>query len=191
MEKAITGIILAGGKSSRMGADKGLLVYKNQFLIDYPIALLTNYCSEIIISSNSSNYDYLNVRVIPDVMEPIGPIGGLFTCLNASNTNWNLFLACDMPFVNSQIIDLLIINKDKYDAVLPSINGWPLPVCGLYNKNIISVMKSEINMGRYSLQNLLKKSKTLILEIEDNELRNKLQNINTKEDYSLLINDTK
>lgn len=188
MEDAITGIVLAGGKSSRMGTDKGLLVHNNRMLIDYPIALLSIYCSEIIISSNSSNYDYLKKRVISDEFAPIGPIGGLFSCLKASNTEWNLFLACDMPFVNSQIIDLLVKNRRNYDAIVPSINGWPLPVCGVYRKNILPLLKSQIENDKHSLQSLLKQANTLIFEIEDSEQRNKLININTKEDYSQIVN---
>lgn len=183
MEKPITGIVLAGGKSSRMGTDKGLLMMNQKPLISYPIRLLKNYCQEILISSNSDSYEFLNLQIVTDTHPTIGPIGGLYACLNASQTEHNLFLACDMPFVDSTLIDLLLQHIDNYTVIVFSIDNFPIPVCGYYHKSILPKLKFEIENERHSLQNLLSKTTSLIIEIKDESQRNQLKNLNTLDEY--------
>jgi molybdenum cofactor guanylyltransferase len=184
METTITGLILAGGQSRRMGCDKGLLLLNNKNLIDYPVAILRTVCSNIIISANSSAYNYLGLPVIPDIHESIGPISGLYSGLQESKTAQNIFLACDMPFVDFEILDILMQQKEKFEIIVPSVNNWPLPVCGYYNKAILHVMEIEISKGNFSLHGLLNNCNSLVIEIENESTRNKLMNINTWEEFN-------
>jgi len=77
----ITGIILAGGKSSRMGKDKGWVLFRKKPLIDYAVELLGGICQSIVISANNSAYDKLGLPVYHDIIPDSGPMGGIYTCL--------------------------------------------------------------------------------------------------------------
>ena len=93
MEKErITGIILAAGKSSRMGTEKGLLSFKSINFIENIINTIKPFCDEIIISSNSNHYDYLSFKIVDDNYNDKGPIAGLEACLSKSKTDKNLFV---------------------------------------------------------------------------------------------------
>lgn len=183
METTITGIILAGGESQRMGSDKGLLLLNNKKLIEYPVDVLRKVCRNIIISANTSGYNYLGFPVVADKYKSTGPISGLYAGLQASKTAHNIILACDMPFVDLGILDILLLNKEKYEIIVLSVDDRPLPVCGYYNKAILTLLESEINKANFSLQGILKKCNSLIIEIENESIRKKLMNINTREDF--------
>lgn len=190
MESTITGIVLSGGESQRMGSDKGLLLLNNKKLIEYPVDILRKVCKNIIISANTSSYNYLGFPVVADKYKSAGPISGLFAGLQASKTAHNIILACDMPFVDPGILDILLLNMEKYEIIVPSVDDWPLPVCGYYNKSVLPVLESEINKNNFSLQGILKKCNSLILEIDDEPTRKKLININTREEFMKFAPDS-
>ena len=90
---AFTGIVLAGGKSSRMGQDKALLDYQGKRLIDYAIELLTPVCSEILISTNQPGYENLGFQLIVDQYPDCGYIGGLHAALANAANNWDVVIS--------------------------------------------------------------------------------------------------
>src|SRR4051812_31899843 len=106
-ENEITGIILAGGKSSRMGYDKGLAVLNGSKMIDQVYASLKKVVDKVIIVSNTDSYNYLNVPVYQDLYKDKGPIGGIYTGLSHSTTEKNIIVACDMPFVTEAFLKQL------------------------------------------------------------------------------------
>lgn len=162
----ITGILLAGGKSSRMGREKGKLVIGGQFLYQYPLKVLESMCDEILISS-CKNLDIEEKHLqICDEIPNIGPIGGLFTCLKKSSNELNIILSYDLPFVNEDLLFFLLQNLDANDAILPVFaKGKPEPLCGIYRKNIVDVMKDQIQKKAYAVHNIfpLIKSKTVLI----------------------------
>ncbi len=81
-----TGIILAGGKSSRMGEDKGLVLLNGKPMIQYVIEALKGVVSDIIIISNNASYNKFGIPVYPDIIKDKGPVGGIFTGLHHSKT---------------------------------------------------------------------------------------------------------
>ncbi len=99
----ITGIILAGGRSSRMKSEKGLVKFRKKLLIEYPVNIFKEICSDIIISSNHNKFNFLDCKVYHDEIIDCGPIGGIYTCLKKSITDYNLIAACDMPFLNNEL----------------------------------------------------------------------------------------
>ena len=104
MQNKVTGIILSGGASRRMGQDKGLTLYRNKELIQYSIELLTPLCSQIIISSNDpTNYSKFGKQIVPDIIKGVGPIGGIFSSLKFTSTSGNLILSCDMPELSTEV----------------------------------------------------------------------------------------
>ncbi|MCL4167425.1 UNVERIFIED_CONTAM: hypothetical protein GTU68_012318, partial [Idotea baltica] len=104
----ITGIILAGGKSSRMGTDKGFLFLNNKPFVQYSIDALMPLVSEIIIVSDNPDYDVFGFKRINDSTKNAGPVAGICSGLEASSTDYNLILSCDIPLISSQILERLI-----------------------------------------------------------------------------------
>ena len=131
----LTGIILAGGKSRRMGQEKGLIELNGKFLIQYAIDVLQPICDTILISTNSHSYDFLPYQKVADEFPNSGPMGGIYSCLKASTTIQNLVLSCDMPFIQSELLSDLIKNAEGYDVVVPWHGGQKFePMCAYYHQ---------------------------------------------------------
>ena len=157
MKQKTTGIILSGGKSSRMGSDKGLLVLHEKPLIQYAIEVLKELCDDIIICANKPGYDRFGFPVIKDVYPDLGPIGGIYTGLLNSDSGSNFVLSCDMPFINPHTVTFLLTKRDKSLASIP-IHGQNIiePLCALYSKAILPQLKTQIRNQDLKLMNLLK-----------------------------------
>ena len=140
----ISGIILSGGQSSRMGKEKGLCLLNGKPLIEYSFDLLKKFCSSIIISSNSNDYEYLGCQIVKDEIQGIGPAGGICSCLRASVNDENFIMSCDMPMLTDDLIRFLLSQKKDFDALIPLFNGFPEPLCAFYHKSCIPVFKKSI-----------------------------------------------
>lgn len=174
----LTGILLCGGKSLRMGTDKALLELKSMPMVTYPLKIMQQFCSEILISVNDRRLDFLGYPTIRDQIQDIGPMGGLQACLKYSTNNLNLVLACDMPLINGLLMKKMIWVAEQYDAVVPMLNHRPEPLYALYKKNILEAVEQSIGQKVYSLQKLLSKLNVCYIETEDEQV-NELVNVNT------------
>lgn len=182
-KEGITGIILSGGKSSRMGSDKALLSYNGKKLIEYSIDLLKSLCDNVIISANNAHYHAFKLPVVPDNYSDIGPLSGLESCIRFSNTRINLVIPCDTPFLNAEFLNNILNNIENYDAVVPiSKDGKVEPLTGYYSKEVLPVIVQQIEKGDYKIQNLLKNIHTKYLLIANNTL---IHNINTPNDLNI------
>lgn len=145
MNKNITGIILAGGKSSRMGFDKGLMNVNGKNSIEYAVEALEPITERIIIISNNDSYDYLGLPVYEDIVKGKGPIGGIFTGLTVSDTEKNLVVACDMPFISSELLEFILENTEFYEIALASFENKIQPLCGYYLKETAMRLRELIS----------------------------------------------
>ncbi|MBS2210888.1 molybdenum cofactor guanylyltransferase [Carboxylicivirga mesophila] len=178
--KSITGIILAGGLSSRMGQDKGLIQYKGRTLLEYCINALKPMCSEIIISSNNLEYEQFGFRVIADVYQKVGPIGGLYSALAEAGNEDVIVCPCDMPFITTELFDKLLNEKGENKAAIAvSAINKIYPTLGYYHKSCLPVILQFIEQGQYKLQLLIKELKAQTILIEDDK---SLLNFNSPED---------
>ena len=100
----ITGIILAGGKSSRMGTEKGLILYKNKPFVEHIIEAMNPLVDNIIIISNNKAYKSFGFRCYEDLIKNTGPLAGIYTGLRYSKTENNLIVSCDVPLINTVIL---------------------------------------------------------------------------------------
>ncbi|WP_430815051.1 molybdenum cofactor guanylyltransferase [Carboxylicivirga sp. RSCT41] len=176
----ISGIILAGGLSSRMGQDKGLLEYKGRALIEYSIDALKPLCTEIIISSNNPEYEQYGLRVIADVHEKTGPIGGLYASICEAKTDDILVCPCDMPFITPDVFRKILDEKaDSVAAIIKSSSDKLYPTLGYYNKSCLPLILQQIEHQNYKLQWLLKELKAKAISIADPK---QLLNFNYPED---------
>ena len=107
-KKNIMGIILAGGKSSRMGSDKGLLKIENRTFVECVIDAMKPLIDEIIIVSNNPEYDQFGYHRVEDDIKDSGPLAGLYSGLKHSNTEHNLVLSSDIPLIKAEILEKLI-----------------------------------------------------------------------------------
>lgn len=177
MEK-LGGILLCGGKSSRMGKDKALLEIKNKPMVSYPLKVLQQFCSGILISANDSRLNFFGYPIIRDEIKDIGPIGGIQACLKQSMYTQNLVLACDMPFITGELVSKMIAKAEKYDAVVPLVNHKAEPLYAIYKTSILPMINHCIDQQNYSLQKLLLKLNVYYLEVKQDE-KIELCNFNT------------
>ena len=181
----ITGFILAGGKSRRMGTDKALLMFQEKPLLEHMIGLITPFCNKVFISGQNSDYTSFGVEMVPDIYSDCGPISGIFSALKYSVSDWNLLISVDVPFVNVDLFLSLISNTGEYDCIIPKHVSGVEPLIGLYHRRTLPVIEEMINSGDYRLTNLLAKLNAHYLDC--NELIKKhprlFMNINRMEDY--------
>ncbi len=168
VEISLSGIILAGGSSTRFGQDKGLARFGGLTLIERAAGVLAPFCREIIISSGNPGHWRFGYRVVPDHTEGSGPMMGIFSALQASHSSMNLVLAVDNIFVGSDFFTYLLKSGYRqYDAAVPVLEGrYFEPLVGLYSTNILPAMSGMIRDCNFRLPDLLRKSKVLTLEVE-------------------------
>lgn len=172
----ISGVILCGGKSSRMGRNKSEVMFNNISLLNHAQTILLKHFAKVYVSSNkeqSSNF------VVPDIHKNIGPIGGIHACLSLINSDYLFVLGCDMPFVTTEIINKLIENIDNYDIIVPSVNGKIEPLCAIYSKKILNSIEKKIEKQDFKLLNLITDCNALYINFEDEE---HFKNFNTIDD---------
>ncbi|MBL7892897.1 MAG: molybdenum cofactor guanylyltransferase [Bacteroidia bacterium] len=185
MEKKITGIVLAGGKSSRMGSDKGMIKLNGKKFIEHIIEALIPNVSDIIIIANNDNYNNLGYKVYEDIIKECGPLGGIYTGLMNSRTESNIIVSCDIPFINSGLIRHIIKNMGRADISVPVFEGNTEPLCAVYTKGIASKLHDLIIHNELKIHNVLKHFITTqvhitkTLDFYNNRL---LMNINTPEE---------
>jgi len=164
----LTGIILAGGKSSRMGTDKGLLIYQDKPLVQYAIDLLSAFCDRIILSTGNREYLRFGLEVRSDLFPVEAAIAGIHSCLSISRTSHNIVLSCDMPYVNGHVVEVILRYAGSFDFVVPaSANGNIEPLCALYHSNMLPLIEKQIQDGHYRLHDLAGISNSKIIPLEE------------------------
>ncbi len=116
----VSGVILAGGQSRRIGRDKAFLDLEGSTLIERVIEQVRKVCSEVIIVANDREaYAPFDARVVGDAFLGKGPLGGIFSGLQAAQEEYALAVACDMPFLNDALLRYLISLVPQADVIIP------------------------------------------------------------------------
>lgn len=153
-------IILAGGKSSRIGLDKdkGHMPLSGTNLIDQVISNIISLegISEqdiIIVGPKEKFLNYKYKRVIEDIFPEKGPLSGIFSGLKYSTTFYNLVIGYDMPFIETKLIEYMIQNRNSYDLVLPTHSGglWE-PLCAIYSKNCLEIIEKNLKNDKLAIR---------------------------------------
>ena len=184
----MTAIILAGGKSSRMGRDKALLKFGGETVLEDLVQLTTSLFSEtFIIAGPSKNYQQLNLRgavIFNDFWENKGPLVGLYTGLSYSMHQVSCVLTCDMPFVDASLIrELAALWQEGYDAVCPEdFEGRLQPFPGIYCRSSRHFIRLLLDRGETAMRRLfdILVIRPLVLGKKESEV---LANMNTLKDY--------
>lgn len=189
----VTGVVLAGGKSSRMGENKALLPINGKPNIENIIAKLQLVTNAIVISSNDLvTYNYLQLPIIKDITESLGPLGGIQSILTSVSTPYVFFHACDLPMLSLDVIQCMIELCTGYDVIVPKIDGKVHPVCGIYHKNVLPILEKQLANEDRKVMNLLNKLNVLYVERDVFEEKGidvdiAFLNMNTPEDYKRVL----
>lgn len=186
-KKNITGIILSGGKSNRMGSDKGLLLFNKKPFMQHSIDALKPFVNDIIIVSNHKDHDVFGLKRIEDVMKNAGPLAGLYSGLHQSKTDYNLVLSCDIPLINTSILQRLVDAIDDDSEIIQiESHGKTMPLIALYRKQCETIFLKLLNKGERRLQFAVSQCqvKNVILNENDSEF---VQNINTPEQLNTIL----
>jgi molybdopterin-guanine dinucleotide biosynthesis protein A len=150
-------IILAGGKSKRLGRNKVVEKIGNQSLLERVLSTLSTFNREMIVviaedSSLPELTGYPKLKIVRDIYPGKGSLGGVYTGLVSSNSFYNVVVACDMPFLNLDLIRYMISIAESADAVIPkTLNNVLEPLHAIYSKKCIDFIESLLNQNRLSI----------------------------------------
>ncbi|MBN1627246.1 MAG: molybdenum cofactor guanylyltransferase [Deltaproteobacteria bacterium] len=147
--RGVTGVILAGGKSSRFGTNKAFADVNGRQLIRRVIDIMGSVFEELIIITNDpGEYSSLGLPMYEDLIKGLGPLGGIYTGLEEMPERHGFFVACDMPFLNEDLIRHITEKiSDDLDAVVPKIDWKMEPLHSLYSKTCLPAIKELIDSG--------------------------------------------
>jgi len=199
MPDSIEGFILAGGKSRRMGTDKSQLVLGGQSFIERIAVELAAATSSVTVVSGSPELETRNskletgfkpLKTATDIFPEWGALGGVHAALAACSASWALVVACDFPFVTSELFATLARGREAFEAVAPiQEDGIPQPLCSLYRvEPCLSLAEQLIKSGERKPIALLQSVRTRWVSFSElSELPGAdrfFDNINTPEDFA-------
>lgn len=161
----MTGIILAGGRSLRMGTNKAMLPIGATSLIERVFGVLSGLCDEMIISINKETDISLKAKTIVDSYKNAGPAGGVLTALKASKNDINLIASCDTPFISTQLYEFLLGFAQDYEIVIPANGKNTEPLLGIYRRSAIAKLEQAITTGEFSMRRIAERCRTKIIDI--------------------------
>ncbi len=149
--KDVSGVVLAGGISSRYGKNKALVEFHGIPLIERVLGVMRPIFRHVIIITNTPDkYSYLKLPMYQDIIKGLGPLGGIFTGLQVI-PNSGFFVGCDMPFLNQGLIRHMVEIKADFDLVVPRISGYMEALHSLYGRGCERKIESLINSGIYQV----------------------------------------
>lgn len=186
----MTGIVLAGGLSTRLGRDKAFIRLNSATLLEMVMSTLKNVVERIIVVVNEpekfEHFISADTRVLTDRVPHQGPLGGILTGLEVSPDFHNLVVSCDAPFVKKDLISFLVSQADNFDIVVPRINSHLEPLLAVYSRNCIRYASESLEKKDFRIISFFPKVKVKYVEADvlrenDPELLS-FFNINTEEE---------
>ena len=170
LNKDVTGIILAGGRSTRYGQNKALVHIDGVPLIERVIRVMGSiFQHNILITNTPDEYAHLGLPMHEDLIKGLGPIGGVYTGLSVVTHEAAFFVACDMPLLNKELIQYMLENRGQSDVVVPRISGMVEALHALYGRDCLPAVKRLIDSRRY--QTLLVFNEVSVRYVEEVEIR--------------------
>ena len=188
----ITAAILAGGENKRFGGKtKALMKIDGVALITHTVDLLAGIFDDILLVTNKpQEFDpAMPVRIAGDIFKKRGPLGGLHSAINNSDSGAIFLFAGDMPFLSPELVKLMISEyaETKPDALLPERNGDIEPLHAIYNIRLKQKLNHYIEKEkRYAIRDFLKITDSEYFSLEDQEYSDVFTNINTREELEVL-----
>ncbi len=191
MKEDIVGAILAGGKSSRMGTDKALLIFNGKpFIQHISEVLLSIFERVIVVSDQNEKYEFLNLPIYSDLYKNCGPLAGIHSAFVNTQSDGVFITSVDLPLINVSAIQYILNQKCDADAILYYIDNQVQPLFGLYNRRCLMKIENQLKQKRYSVLEFLNTIHTNIIQLnltQIDSLSEILQNINSPKDYQSLF----
>ncbi len=190
MYSDITGIILSGGKSSRMGENKSFLKIGNKTIIELILELMKSIFTNVIIITNTlDEYKFLDVSLYEDIYKWKGPLAGIHSGLTHSKTEKNFVISCDTPLMTKEMVEYILNFKTEKPISFCEAAGYHQPLVGVYKKEVVTEIEMLLNTKNEiidrSLHHFLKIVSAEIIHPGDLYMYNDeiFFNVNKKEDY--------
>ena len=184
----VTAFILAGGKSTRMGADKAFLRWREDTLLDRALKLARAVAGEVRIVGDPEKFGSFGCVVVEDVYRERGPLGGIHAALSGSGSELNLMLAVDLPLLKAEFLNYLINQAREAGATVtfPSAAGGLQPLCAVYRREFAITAEESLRAGKNKIDPLFAKVKTRVIDEEEfaraGFSAEMFRNVNTPED---------
>jgi len=184
---ARAGFVLAGGKSSRMGADKAFVEFGGQTLLARALHVAGTVCRSVSIVGDPARFKE-HGAVVDDIFPGCGPLGGIHAALASSSADLNLMLAVDMPFVSEELLAFLFAEAENDEAlvIVPCTGQGLQPLCAIYRREFAAAAETALRAGKYKIDALF--SGVPVRAIEEIELaaagfsEQSFFNVNTPDD---------
>ena len=171
METEVTGVLLAGGKSHRMGEDKRYLVVGKQTLLERGLAVLQSiFCEVLVVIAQDSPPLSIDARVVRDLVPDCGSLGGLYTGLTQATTPYIFVVACDMPFLNQMAIAQFTSRRGAADIVVARLADRLHPMHALYSKRCLPVVEQMIRARQLKIQEIVSQSSLRVQYVTEADL---------------------
>jgi molybdenum cofactor guanylyltransferase len=185
----VTGVILAGGQSRRMGQDKAFLPFGKGLLIERVIEVVQQVTADVILITNTpERYQRFGLPMFSDVIAEAGSLGGIYTGLVSAKTPYSLCLACDMPFVKPTFLRFLCRTAAEADVVIPRNAEDFQPLCAVYSQVCRDPIRHKIEVGQLKITGFFDQVRVRVI---DGDLLTRYDppdvmffNANTPEEYA-------
>jgi molybdenum cofactor guanylyltransferase len=185
----LTAFILAGGNSTRMGTDKAFVMFGGRTLLARALEVCRTITSEVRIIGDRKKFA-LFAPVVEDVFSGCGPLAGIQAGLQASQTDWNVFLAVDLPFVSPALLHFLVAQARESGAIVtvPQAGKGFQPLCAVYHRCFAEAAETALRAGRYKIDALF--DPALTHPVGEQDLRSAgfspevFRNLNTPEELA-------
>lgn len=192
---SLSGIILAGGKSSRL-KNKCFLKLDKKSIIEMVIGALAMVCDEVIIVAKKPDlFKKFDVRIVKEKEKEFCSLIGLYNGLKAANSEYSFVAACDMPFLNVKLIEFMKKNAQNNDIYVPFVKERYQPLYAIYHKRCLEHIEEKLKKKEFKFTSFYKSVKVEI--VNDDQIRNfdpNLQsflNVNSVDDYNVAIEHLK
>jgi molybdopterin-guanine dinucleotide biosynthesis protein A len=157
---SVTGIVLCGGRSTRMGQDKGAMPFGGDTMLERVTTILRGLCGDVIVVGRQDQQLPIETTNVHDQVEDLGPLAGLAAGLSASTTDLNIVIACDMPLVNPVVLQRMVTMIGDHDACVAMVEGHASALCGVYRSRVASEAQALLDAGERRVMRLLDQVKT-------------------------------
>jgi molybdopterin-guanine dinucleotide biosynthesis protein A len=186
--RGVTGAVLAGGRSTRLGRDKALLTLHGEPLLARTVRLLRAVCDEVLVVGPPERAAVVpDTRVLPDERPGSGPLGGIATALRAMAGDRLLAVATDMPLLRPALLHYLLTASHGFDVTVPRVEGRTHQLCAVYSRACLPLIDAQLARGDFKIDRFFTQVRLRI--VDEAELRPydpellSFRNVNTEADW--------
>jgi len=163
-----TGVILAGGSSSRFGTNKSLALFRQEPLIRHVAKCLeTIFPERLLVTNEPDTFAFLNWPMTGDLFRECGPLAGIHAALKKIKTEQGFIIACDMPLLKTEFISSLCNLAGDWEAALPWPPSGPEPLHAVYRRKANDLLESQLNRGNYKIVKVVESLRLRTVDLEE------------------------